>query len=260
MVMTDMNRIAFRLEYDGTRYCGFQLQNDQLTIQKMTEDALYSLYSDNIRVVASGRTDSGVHAKGQIVHADVPKILPAENIAKAMNAYLPRDIRVTALTYVNKEFHARFDAVSRQYRYTIYRGITALEKSYVWQIYQRIEIDIMKVCASFILGEHDFTSFCLSQTKTENKISHVSRAEWIEDGLKLYFIIEADRFLHSMVRALTGTMVDAGKGRYSSEDFKDILDKHHHGSGAFTAPPQGLVLEEVKYNPQIIWEWTGDMV
>lgn len=258
--MTDMKRIAFRLEYDGTRYCGFQLQNDQPTIQKMTEDALFSLYNENIRVIASGRTDSGVHARGQVVHADVLRNFPSANIAKALNSHLPRDIRVTALAYVNLDFNARFDAVSRLYRYTVYRGVTALEKSYVWQIYQNIETDVMKICSSYILGTHDFTSFCLSQTETENKLCHVFRAEWIEDGLKLYFIIEADRFLHSMVRALVGTMVDTGKGRYSPEDFKDILRKQKHGSGAFTAPPQGLVLEEVKYNPQIIWQWTGESV
>jgi len=258
--MTDMKRIAFRLEYDGTRYCGFQLQNDQPTIQLMTEKALYFLYSENIRVIASGRTDSGVHARGQIVHADVPKSIPAENVAKALNSHLPRDVRVTALAYVNVDFHARFQAVSRLYRYTIYRGISALDKLFVWQIYQKMNIDVMKTCASFLTGEHDFTSFCLSQTETENKICHVFRAEWIEDGLKLYFLIEADRFLHSMVRALVGTMVDAGKGRYTSEEFFEILKKCQHGSGAFTAPPQGLVLEEVKYNPQIIWQWTGDTV
>jgi tRNA pseudouridine38-40 synthase len=258
--MVDIRRIAFRLEYEGTHYCGFQLQNDQPTIQKLTENAFYSLYRENIRVAASGRTDSGVHARGQIVHADVPRNLPAENVAKALNSYLPRDIRVTALAYVKDDFHARFDAVSRLYRYTIFRGITALEKSYVWQIYQKIETDVMIDCASYIIGEHDFTSFCLSQTETENKICRITRAEWIEDGLKLYFYIEADRFLHSMVRALVGTMVDAGKSRYSVKDFKDILSKHEHGAGAFTAPPHGLVLEEVKYYPQIIWQWTGDSV
>jgi tRNA pseudouridine38-40 synthase len=256
----DKQRIAFRLEYEGTAYCGFQLQPDQPTIQQMLEDALLNLFQKSVRITGSGRTDSGVHARGQVVHADIPGKIPENKVAKALNTYLPRDIRITALSFVNDGFHARYDAVSRVYKYTIYRGITALERQFSWQIYQALNVPAMKECLKMIKGEHDFTSFCLSQTETENRVCTVQDAEWLEDGARLIFRIQANRFLHSMVRALTGTMVDVGKRRFDVLDFKEILKKCQHGAGAFTAPPQGLVLEEVIYNPQITWQWSGESV
>ncbi len=252
------HRIVFQIEYDGTTYCGFQLQPDQPTIQEALEKAFGNVYRQPVRINGSGRTDSGVHARGQVAHADIPDTIPAPKIGLALNANLPRDIRVKAVSVVGNEFHARYDAVSRRYHYTIFRGVTALNRHFSWQVFQPLHVPAMRECLSLVRGEHDFTSLCLSQTETENKVCTIQEAEWIEDGSRLILHIRANRFLHAMVRALVGTMTDVGKGRFSPGDFKRILEKQQHGAGALTAPPQGLVLEEVIYNPQIIWQWSGD--
>ncbi len=250
-------RYAFRLEYEGSDYCGFQLQPDQPTIQEKVEKALLTLFQKEIRITGSGRTDSGVHAFGQIFHADLPDRIPYERLGKALNSHLPVDIRITGAGQVDKTFHARFDAVSRKYHYTIFRGITVLNRRFAWQVYPSLNVSDMRECLSLIEGEHDFTSFCLSQTETENMICTIQTAAFLEEGPKLIFTIQADRFLHSMVRSLVGTLVDVGKGRYTKEDFEKILRRCEHGAGAVTAPARGLVLEEVIYNPQITWQWSG---
>ncbi|MCD6233482.1 MAG: tRNA pseudouridine(38-40) synthase TruA [Candidatus Neomarinimicrobiota bacterium] len=252
-----LKRFAFRTEYEGTAYCGFQLQPDQPTIQEAIEKAFLALYQLDIRIVGSGRTDSGVHAAGQIFHADLPDKIPCHKLGMALNSYLPEDIRIIGVSRVDDTFHARFDAVSRRYTYRIFNGITVLKRRFAWQIYQSLDVSAMKQCLPVISGEHDFTSFCLSQTETENKKCDIQTAGWHVIGSELFFTVQANRFLHSMVRSLAGTMVEVGKGRYTVEDFENILKKHNHGSGAVTAPARGLVLEEVIYNPQITWQWSG---
>jgi tRNA pseudouridine38-40 synthase len=252
-----LRRCAFRVEYEGTAYCGFQLQPDQPTIQEAIETAFFALYRIDIRIVGSGRTDSGVHAAGQVFHADVPENIPCHKLGKALNSHLPEDIRITGVSPVNRTFHARYDAVSRRYSYRIFNGVTVLNRRLVWQIYQPLDVPAMNHCLSFIKGEHDFTSFCLSQTETHPKICDIQSAEWQVRGPELLFFIQANRFLHAMVRSLVGTMVDVGKGRYTVHDFENIFNKVTHGSGAVTAPARGLVLEEVIYNPQITWQWSG---
>ncbi|MDD3806537.1 MAG: tRNA pseudouridine(38-40) synthase TruA [Candidatus Marinimicrobia bacterium] len=250
-------RFAFLLEYEGTNYCGFQLQPNQPTIQYEVECAIKALFQEDIRIIGSSRTDSGVHAKGQVFHADLPDNIPCSNLGKALNMHLPHDIRIKGVALVDDKFNARYQAVSRCYRYTIYKGITALYRHYSWLIYQPLNVSAMKECLPKILGFHNFTSFCLSQTETEDKQCTVQRATWEEINEILIFKIQANHFLHAMVRSLVGTMVDVGRGRYSVQDFDMILNKQNHGSGAVTAPAKGLILEEVIYNPQIPWQWSG---
>lgn len=254
-----MPRMMAWIEYDGTRYAGFQLQLEDLTIQYEVEAALEKLYCEPVRITGSGRTDAGVHAEYQIIHFDVQKIIPARNVGLALNRYLPRDIRVKAVSTSDDSFHARYSAIQRHYRYQIQHGAAALNRHQVWQYYKKLNLGILNECAEMILGEHDFTSFCQIHAEVKHKFCTVSRSEWIFEKSHLTYRISANRFLHSMVRSLVGTMMEAGKGRFTVKDFRHILESRDRSSGAVTAPPEGLILENVEYQSLIRWEWYSDI-
>ncbi len=249
-----MKRAILQVEYDGTAYCGYQLQPDQPSIQACLEVALSKLYKQNIRVHASGRTDAGVHARFQIVHFDPPKELKKLNLKAALNSLLPKDIRVINYAYNVDNLHARFDAIERRYEYSILQGTTALDRDRVWQNYQKLDVQEMQKSAELFIGEHDFTAFCSAQAEVDHKRCIIYRSEWKINDNKLIYHISGNRFLHSMVRSLVGTMVEAGKGRITSEDIKNILENRLRNGEAVTAPSQGLVLAEVLYNKNIEWE------
>ena len=249
-----MKRRILHIEYDGTAYSGYQLQPDQPSIQAELEKALNRLYKTDIRVHASGRTDAGVHAAYQIIHFDPPAELQNLNMKAALNTLLPKDIRVIDTAQSNEDFHARFSARERQYRYIISTQTTALDRNRVWQIYQDLNIDVMKKCAKLFIGEHDFTSFCSAQAEVDHKRCIITHSEWLQDANKLSYHIHGNRFLHSMVRSLVGTMVEAGKGRFTLDKVKHMLESMDRSSGAVTAPPQGLTLMYVKYEDEINWE------
>jgi len=249
-----MKRLILQLEYDGTAYAGYQLQPDQPSIQGKLEEALYKLYKKPLRVHASGRTDAGVHARCQVVHFDPPRELKNLNLKAALNTLLPKDIRVIDTAVTDQDFHARFSARERQYEYIVSGAITALDRFRVWQVFQELNLDIMKKCADLFYGEHDFTSFCSSQAEVDHKRCIVTRSDWEKKGDQYIFRIHGNRFLHSMVRSLVGTMVEAGKGRFSVEDVKRILESRDRHAGALTAPPQGLTLMHVLYENKIDWK------
>ena len=249
-----MKRSILHVEYDGTNYAGYQLQPDQPSIQNELENALEKLYKKRIRVHASGRTDAGVHAAFQIIHFDVLVELKNLNLKAALNTLLPKDIRVIDTAEGSEDFHARFSARERQYRYVISTQTTALDRNRAWQVYQNLDIEIMKKCAELFIGEHDFTSFCSAQAEVDHKRCIIYHSKWEQDGNRLIYRIHGNRFLHSMVRSLVGTMVEAGKGRFSVEDVKNMLESMDRTAGAVTAPPQGLTLMYVKYEKNINWE------
>jgi tRNA pseudouridine38-40 synthase len=249
-----MKRFILHIEYDGTDYAGYQLQPDQPSIQSEIEAALKKLYKQDIRIHASGRTDAGVHALSQIVHFDPPLELTNLNLKAALNTLLPKDIRVMDTAVGDKDFHARFSARERQYRYVVSTRTTALDRYRVWQVYHNLDIDVMKKCAALFIGEHDFTAFCSTQAEVDHKRCIISTSEWEQDGNRLIYRIHGNRFLHSMVRSLVGTMVEAGKGRYSVDNVRQMLESKNRNTGAVTAPPQGLTLMNVKYETKINWE------
>lgn len=249
-----MKRIILQVEYDGTEYAGFQLQPDRPSIQGCLEEAIAKLYKIPVRIHASGRTDAGVHARYQIIHFNQPKELKNLNLIAALNSLLPKDIRIINYAYSDENFHARFDAKKRKYEYSILQGNTALDRYRVWQIYQKLNVKEMKRSAEIFLGEHDFTAFCSAQAEVEHKRCIIYRSEWLEYGDRLIYHIHGNRFLHSMVRSLVGTMVQVGKGKISNEGIKSILENKLRNGDALTAPPQGLVLAEVVYDQSINWE------
>jgi len=249
-----MKRRILQVEYDGTNYAGYQLQPDQPSIQAEIEKALKRLYNNDIRVHASGRTDAGVHACYQIIHFNEPLELKNLNLKAALSTLLPKDIRVIDTATGDEDFHARFSARERQYRYVISTQTTALDRDRAWQVYRDLDLEIMKKCAELFIGEHDFTSFCSAQAEVDHKRCIITHSVWEQDGDRLIYRIHGNRFLHSMVRSLVGTMVEAGKARFTVDEVKHMLDSKDRTAGAVTAPPQGLTLVFVKYENKINWE------
>jgi tRNA pseudouridine38-40 synthase len=245
-----MRTIKLTIEYDGTNYQGWQVQPKGLTIQGMIEEKLALLTGETIPLMGSGRTDAGVHAFGQIAHFKTKSQMDVHSIQRALNSLLPPDIVIQKVEQVEAEFHARKHSKSKAYEYRILnRKIrSAFHRGYAWHIPQKLDLKGMKKASQKLMGEHDFSSFRSVGSPTRTAVRKVSRAEWRRgrDGI-IRFEIEANGFLKQMVRAIVGTLVEAGKGKISSEEFQRILDSKDRKRAGPTAPAHGLFLKEVKY-------------
>ncbi len=251
-------RIALLLEYDGSAYHGWQIQPGEASVQAVVETALSNILDQAIRVHASGRTDAGVHARGQVLHFDaVEPRVPAERITAASHRELPEDVRIRASGQVAGDFHARFDAYRRHYRYRLSNDASILDRNQVWTIPYELETGLLSSCAELVLGKHDFASFCQAQTETENHVCEVVSAQWETHGNDLFFRISADRFLHHMVRMLVGSMVEVARGKWSLKTFKDLLEAADLQASTLTAAPEGLILEGVEYPGDVDLPWVS---
>ncbi len=239
--------IRLILEYDGTNYCGWQSQSDGNTIQDFVESAIYQLTQERVRVIGAGRTDAGVHARGQVINFPLKKALPINKIYLGLNSYLPADIVVKLAEEVPVEFHARFDAQKRIYQYFISLERTAVFRDFCWQLFYKLDMSLLQSMAGIIVGNHDFSSFARHETQTRGKTCRVSESTWrIQDEYLIYRIV-ANRFLHGMVRTIVGTMIDVARGRFDLTEFNAIFQARDRNRGGQTAPPRGLFLEEVIY-------------
>ena len=245
--MKFMRNIKLLVEYDGRNYVGWQRQENGTSIQGTIESALHQILQESVNVIGAGRTDSGVHARGQVANFRSETALSVEQIRGGLNALLPEDIVIHHAENVAEDFHARYSAKSREYSYHITLEPSALLRNYAWHVKYRLDRSLMQQTASLLVGVHDFESFCKTQAEVDHHRCTVQRAYWEEQGSRLYFHITADRFLHGMVRTLVGTMVDVGRGYTSYEDFKDILAKKDRTEAGMAAPAHGLVLESVIY-------------
>jgi len=243
-----MVRFRLKIEYDGTYYHGWQKQKNAKTVQETIEKALLPL-NQGARVVihASGRTDSGVHALAQIVHFDLSTDLESNTIKNAINARTPRDIVIHKCDIVEPDFHARFHARKRYYMYKIHTANTAIKRKYVWPVDHSLELDLLEKCAKMIEGYHDFEGFCRSSDEADHKKCRIYKSTWKIHKKTLIYKICGNRFLHSMVRMLVGTMIEVARGRYQIDDFEKILDNKNVKTYPFTAPGKGLYLEKVEY-------------
>jgi tRNA pseudouridine38-40 synthase len=250
----DNRRIAIEVQYDGTNYNGWQVQNGGRTIQGEIEKAIRILLKEGVRVTASGRTDTGVHALGQIVHFDTSCDINLQRICIGCNGILPRDISVKNAYLVNSDFHARFGAVRRSYRYIIYnhpsRTPFMLHRA-MW-VHEKLDVEYMKSVASLMIGEMDFSSFC--KKRESRNINTVRRIEAIDikkiDDC-IILDIRGNAFLHNMVRIIVGTMIDMHKTEADPEKIRDIILKRDRVYGGNTAPPCGLYLMSVTYEPSL---------
>jgi tRNA pseudouridine38-40 synthase len=233
------------IEYDGSEYCGWQRQEGDPTIQEAVETALRELFREEIPLIGAGRTDAGVHARGQVANFHVRSTLGCGQIARGLNALLDDDIVVLECEEVPGAFHSRFDAVARRYTYTIATLPTALERGRVWYLRYALDPGLMRDAAGSLTGRHDYSSYCRSGSDVRHHVCDVREAVWTATRGRLRFSITADRFLYGMVRSLVGTMVDVGRGFISVPEFRAILDGRDRSLAGPSAPATGLVLEEV---------------
>lgn len=240
------------IEYDGSNYFGWQRQKDPNTIQGTIERTLHHLTGQSVTLSGSGRTDSGVHAMGQVANFHADTRLAADDIRSALNALLPEDIVIISCDEMPEGFHARFDAVSKTYRYCLLNRPlpSAIGRQYAWHIRKPLDIGAMRHALSHIRGAHDFKAFEGAGSPRAHSVRQVMRADLFErkDG-KIDFEIEANGFLRHMVRNIVGTLVDIGHSKISPEDLGKIRLTGERGQAGMTAPPHGLFLVRVNYTP-----------
>lgn len=250
--MGEQRYLRATVEYDGTAYCGFQVQKGQPTVQGTLEQALKQVTGETIRLVAAGRTDSGVHALGQVVAFYTHWRHTPQDLQRAWNAALPMDIAVRDVEVAPEGFHPRYSALSRVYRYTILNRVerSPLLRRTSWHVPKPLDLEAMAEATALVVGEHDFATFGQPPQGT-NTVRRVLRAEWKREGALLHFEIEANAFLYQMVRSLVGTLVWVGWGKWGVEDFAAALAACDRSRSGPTAPPHGLCLIEVLYPPSL---------
>jgi tRNA pseudouridine38-40 synthase len=243
-------RIRLIVSYDGTNYVGWQLQENGVSVQQKLNEALLAVTGEQIRVHGSGRTDSGVHARAQVAHFDTTARMPADKFAIAMNMRLPRDIRVLFSEEVPEEFHARFSAKNKTYRYTVQTGLHAdvFSRFTALHLHASVDFERMSLAAKDALGEHDFCAFMTTGSKIESTVRTVTRSEWTREGNLLYYDVSANGFLYNMVRILVGTILEIGAGNLPVHAIAHALETKNRLDAGPTAPAHGLMLMRVVYD------------
>ncbi|MEM0962351.1 MAG: tRNA pseudouridine(38-40) synthase TruA [Bacteroidota bacterium] len=241
------------IEYDGTDFQGWQVQPTGHTVQGAIEDALAIALRRRVAVVGSGRTDAGVHARGQVAHLVTDEALDTVRLLASLNGLLPPSIVVLAAEAAPDGFHARYDARRRRYVYHASTAPRALGRHVRTALRARPDVEAMNEAARALLGRHDFSSFCRTKSETTNRVCLVERARWTAGARPgdLDFEIEADRFLHGMVRAIVGTLLDVGRGRRQPGDLVAVLAARDRRSAGPAAPAGGLVLDRVDYSDPV---------
>lgn len=246
-------RYFIELRYLGKAYCGWQCQPDQPTVQATVNRAISTLLREPIGVTGAGRTDTGVNASYYVAHFDCSDpIADPERLIYKLNFLLPGDISVSAVRLVRPEAHARFDAREREYRYFVERRKNPFSRNLTWQYYVPLDIGEMNRAAALLTGFDDFTSFAKLNSNNKTNICRIIHAAWTEESDDVWrFTIRADRFLRNMVRSIVGTLVDVGRGRYTVEQFREIVAARDLSRSSAGAPAQGLFLSDVKYDDDI---------
>lgn len=244
-------RYFITLSYDGAAYCGWQRQPDAPSVQQTLERALSTLLRQPTEVVGAGRTDTGVNASYYVAHFDCEgEIADCAKLVYKLNLILPNDIAVRAIRAVRADAHARFDAQEREYTYYLSQRKNPFRRSSAWQYYVPLDVEAMNRAAEELLRYDDFTSFAKLNSNNKTNLCDVRLSEWrrdAEDADLLVFTIRADRFLRNMIRAIVGTLVDVGRGRYTVEQFREILHSRDLSRSSAGAPAVGLFLSDVVY-------------
>lgn len=248
-----MNRYFIYLAYNGTRFCGWQRQPNDVSVQQRIEEVFSTILRCNIEVVGAGRTDAGVHARMMAAHFEVPEVIaePALLCGK-LNNILPKDIAIRRIVPVTSEAHARFDAINRTYEYRISDRKDPFNYEYVCRMsLQRMDFEKMNDVCAILLKTSDFTSFSKLHTDVKTNICRVEAAGWKKEGDVWVFTIRADRFLRNMVRAIVGTLFEVGRGKVTPDVFREIIDAKDRCRAGTSAPAEGLALTEIVYPPQL---------
>ncbi len=246
-----MSRYALLVHYDGTEFNGWQIQAKGRTIQAEFERSLKILTREDVRITASGRTDAGVHALGQVAHFDLSHEIPLKKLCMALNGIMANDVSVKNAYSVPKDFHARFSAVQREYVYKIYRYPlrTPFMKNRALWINHELDVDYVRSVADLITGEKDFASFCKKISTDNGTVRKIENIEVTEDDNIITLRITGNAFLHNMIRIIIGTIVQMYREGREPEYVEYILQKKDRDYGGFTASPHGLYLKRVSYDP-----------
>lgn len=234
--------------YDGTNYSGWQVQPNGETIQQKLQEALFSLTRQDIQIAGAGRTDSGVHALGQVFHFDCDRQF--QDIVRAINSQLPDDIYVSECEPVADDFHARYDAKWKYYSYNVNTaGYNPLQRNYAWQLCEELDIELMRQAAELFIGEHDFTSFNATKlTEMENQVRTITDLDISEKNGIVSFDVIGAGFMRHMIRMIVGTLVEVGRYNLSVKDVEEILLAKDKEACRFNAPACGLYLVKIGYN------------
>ncbi len=246
-------RYFIELAYSGTAYHGWQVQDDETTVQQLIEQGLKFKVGLHDRVTGCGRTDTGVHARQFFAHFDLDRMVGESDLEAAvyeLNRYLPNDIVVFRIFAVQPDTNARFDARSRTYKYFINQTKDPFTNRFAWTYRVALNVEEMNRAAGELLNHSDFTSFAKLHTDVKTNKCKIEQACWMQENGKLIFTITADRFLRNMVRAIVGTLVEVGRNKLSLDGFRKIIEAEDRGKAGMSAPAMGLFLEKVDYN----WE------
>lgn len=245
-----MTRYLLRLEYNGAPFWGWQRQSEGLSVQGSLEKAAGTLAGKPTLVYGAGRTDAGVHARGQAAHLDLPDTFPAHKVADALNAHLrPHPIAVLSANAVPDTFHARFDALKRSYRYMILnrRADLTLDKGLSWRVPYDLDTDDMQNAANLLIGQHDFSTFRDTLCQARSPVKTLDTLKVTREGFKVMITCSAQSFLHKQVRSLVGSLVEVGRGQQTVSWIEAILLAKNRSACGPVAPPYGLYLEHVDY-------------
>ena len=251
--MSGTIKFKLTIAYDGTAYQGWQVQKTGTGVQQKIEEALAKLFPSVKRIHGSSRTDTGVHALGMVAHVEIPRAelrMPLPKLALAINAHLPEDVRVVSVRRASATFHARFQAIGKQYRYAVWNhsAMNPLLRTQAWHVPLKLDLPAMRAAARHLLGRHDFRSFAANHTyHIENTVRTLTRCDIRRSGPLITFLIEGDGFLYKMCRGISGTLVQLGRGKFTEAELKLMLAAKDRRIAGMTAPAHGLVLWKVFY-------------
>ena len=246
-----MPKYRLTLEYDGRPFVGWQRQDNGLSVQQVLEQAVAGFCGEETIVHGAGRTDAGVHARGQVAHIEIDRDMPPSKVAGALNAHLrPHPVAIVGCAHAEKDFHARFSATGRAYHYRIVnrRAPLTLDLGLAWWVPVQLDAEAMNEAAQVLIGQHDFTSFRASICQAKSPVKTLDRLQVTRDGEYISIVVEARSFLHNQVRIMTGSLRLVGEGKWTAADLKASLDACDRSAAGETAPPDGLYLTSVRYD------------
>ena len=238
------------ISYDGTRFYGWESQTTtDMTIQGKLQNVLSLMVGKEVKLIGAGRTDAGVHAKAMVANVNLDTEKTVEEIRDYMNQYLPEDISIQDVRIASERFHSRYNAIGKTYCYTCYigEGKPIFDRKYVYTPPMAPDVELMRKAAQYLIGEHDFASFCANKKMKKSTVRTVDKIEMIRKGAYLYLTFHGNGFLHHMVRILTGTLLEVGMGKREPESMTALLEAKNRAQAGVTAPAQGLCMMKVDY-------------
>ena len=244
-----MKRVKIVVAYDGTNYHGWQIQPNEVSVEEIINNKLSELTGEEIKIIGASRTDAGVHAMGNVAVFDTESRIPGEKFSYALNQRLPEDIRIQSSEEVAQDFHPRYCDCCKTYRYQILNAEFPIptQRLYSHFIYYDLDVKAMRQAAQYLVGEHDFKSFCSSKTSVEDTVRTIYDVKVISEDQMISIFVKGNGFLYNMVRIIAGTLIEVGLGRKQPEEIKEVLKQQDRQIAGPTAPAKGLTLMQIDY-------------